>query len=128
MQDQIDEMWNRLETWQKNSDVGMTKDRYLEMQEQLGRDPDPERCPPGPEDFPEIIIDAINIFNSLGDRVFPDIGYIGKDYTNLPILIDIFKVDNVDLLMEALSRLDNHAIKKSQDHMKREFDKMKRKK
>ena len=121
-------MWERLETWQKNNDVGMSKDRYLEMQEQLGKEIDLDRCPPGPEDFPEILIDAINIFNSLGDRVYPEIGYIGKDYTNLPILMDIFKIDNADLLIEALSRLDGHAIKKSQEQLKREYDKIKRKK
>ena len=97
------------------------------MQEQLGRDPNPDKCPPGIEDFPDIFIDAINIYNSLGDRVYPDIGYVGKDYTNLPILINVYKIDNIDLLMEILSRLDSHAIKKSSERMKREYDKLKRK-
>lgn len=127
MQEQIEEMWERLEKWQKNSDVGMTKDKYLDMQEQLGREPSSKDCPPGFEDFPDIIQTAINIFNSMGDRVFPEIGYIGKDYTNLPILLKVYEVDNVDLTLEALSRLDNHAIKKSQEHLKREYDKVKRK-
>ena len=120
-------MWERLEKWQKNSDSKMTKDKYLDMKEQLGQEPNWDECPPGDEDLPDLFIDAINIFNSLGDRVFPEIGYIGKDYTNLPILLDLYKIDNVDLTMEALSRLDNHAIKKSQENLKREYDKMKRK-
>ena len=119
-------MWERLEEWQKNSDVGMTKDKYLEMREQLGKEPDLKECPPGEEDLPSVIIDAINIFNMLGDRVYPEIGYIGKDYTNLPVLLEVFQIDNVDLTMQALSRLDGHAIKKSQEHLKREYDKMKR--
>jgi len=119
-------MWQRLEKWQTNNDVGMTKDKYLEMREQLGKEPNIEECPPGDEDLPEVIIDAINIFNMMGDRLYPEIGYIGKDFTNLPILLEIFKVDNVDLLMEALLRLDAHAIKKSQERLKREYDKMKR--
>jgi hypothetical protein len=123
----VEEMWERLEKWQKNSDVGMTKDKYLELREQIGKEPNPEECPPGAEDFPDILLDSINIFNMLGDRVFPEIGYIGKDYTNLPVLLKVFAVDNVDLLMETLSRLDAHAIKKSQEHLKREYDKMKRK-
>jgi len=126
VQDQIEEMWERLEKWQRNSDVGMTKDKYLEMREQLGKEPDLDEMPPGDEDLPEIVIDAINIFNMMGDRVFPEIGYIGKDYTNLPVLIKIFEVDNVELLMQALSRLDAHAIQKSQERLKREYDKMKR--
>lgn len=120
-------MWERLEKWQKNNDVGMSKDKYLDMKEQLGQDPDMEECPPGDEDLPAIIIDAINIFNMLGDRVYPDIGYIGKDYTNLPIFLEVFQIDNVDLTMDALSRLDAHAIKKAQEALKREYDKMKRK-
>lgn len=119
-------MWERLELWQKNSEVGMTKDRYLDMEEQLGRAPNPEKCPPGIEDFPGVIIDSINIFNYLGDRVYPEIGYIGKDYTNLPVLLKIYDVDNVDLVLEALSRLDSHAIQKSQERIKREHDKIKR--
>lgn len=97
------------------------------MQEQLGREPDMDRCPPGTEDFPEIIQIAMAIFGFLGNRVYPDIGYIGKDYTNLPILLNIFDVDNVDIVMETLSRLDNHAINKSQSSIKREHDKLKRK-
>jgi len=105
----------------------MSKERYLEIQEQLNLEPDPERCPPGVEDLPPIIVDAIEIFNLLGDRVYPDIGYIGKDYTNLPVLMEVYKIDNVELLVEALSRLDAHAIKKSQEQLKREYDKLKRK-
>jgi hypothetical protein len=106
----------------------MTKDRYLDMQEQLGKDPDPERCPPAAEDFPEVLLDAISIFNMLGDRVYPEIGYVGKDYTNLPILIEVMQVDNKELLLDALARLDGHAIQKSQERLKREYDKLKRKK
>jgi len=120
-------MWERLEQWQQNNEAGMSKDKYLEVQQQLGREPDPERCPPGIEDLPEIIVNAIEIFNSLGDRVYPEIGYIGKDYTNLPILMKIYKIDNAELLIEALLRLDSQAIKKSQDQLKREYEKLKRK-
>ena len=97
------------------------------MQEQLGRPPNPDRCPPGIEDFPEIIQIAISIYGRLGDRIYPEIGFIGKDYTNFPILLDIYDVDNADLVLEALSRLEYRAIKKSQDSIKREHDKLKRK-
>ena len=104
----------------------MTKNKYLEMREQLGKEPDVEECPPGDEDLPDVIIDAINIFNMLGDRVYPEVGYVGKDYTNLPIMLEVFKIDNVELVVEALSRLDAHVISKSQERLKREYDKMKR--
>lgn len=95
------------------------------MQKQLGREPDPDKCPPGPEDFPEIVAVAMTIFQQLGNRVYPDVGYIGKDYTNLPILLEIYDVDNIDLLMQILSRIDEHSIKRSQEAIKREHQKMK---
>lgn len=128
VEEQKELLWKRIEDWQKHSDVGMTKEKYLEIQEQLGREPNPDRCPPGIEDLPEIAISALQIFGSLGDRVYPDVGYVGKDYTNLPIFIELYSIDNIELLMEILSRLDAHAIKKSQEHLKREYDKLKRKK
>lgn len=105
----------------------MTKDRYLEMCEQLGKEPDPEEMPPDMEDFPEIVQISIVIFNYLGDRVYPDIGYVGKDYTNLPILIDIYGVEDVELLLSIVGFLDSRAIQKSSEALKQEREKLKRK-
>lgn len=107
----------------------MSKDKYLEVQEQLGLPPDPNRCPPGVEDFPGIVVDVINIFGSLGDRVYPEVGYVGKDYTNLPILLEIYNIDKTDydLVMLVLSSLDSHVIKKSQQKLREEYNKMKSK-
>lgn len=120
-------LWERLEKWQQNSNVGMTKEKYLDMEKQLKREPDPDRCPPGIEDFPEETIYALEIFNHLGDRVYPDVGYIGKDYTNLPILMQIYGIRNKELLLDTLLRLDSEVIKSSQEKIKREMDKMKSK-
>ena len=66
----------------------MTRDKYLDMMEQLGKEPSDAEIPPDWEDLPEIMAYAINTFNSLGDRVYPDIGYTGKDYTNLPMFLN----------------------------------------
>lgn len=97
------------------------------MQEQLGKEPDPEKCPAGIEDFPEVVINAIEIFNSLGDRVYPEVGYTGKDYTNLEFLLKVYNIEDKELIYSILLRLDSHAIKKSQEQIKREYDKVKRK-
>ncbi len=105
----------------------MTQERYFEMMEQLGQDPVEDEIPPSWEDFPEDVISAINVFNLLGDRVYPDIGYIGKDYTNLPILTDVYGVNDTELLMDVLNFLDSRAIKKSSESLKKERDKLKRK-
>jgi len=122
-----EEAKKRLERMYNNLDAKMTRDRYLDMCEQLGKEPDPKEIPPDWEDFPEIIQIAILIFNTLGDRVYPDIGYVGKDYTNLPVLIDIYGIEDSEFLLDILSWLDSRAIKQSAEHIKREHDKLKKK-
>lgn len=87
-----------------------------------------DKCPPGQEDFPEVFHDAINVFNMMGDRVYPDVGFIGKDYTNLPFILEAFQIERSPLFLEVLSRLDHTAIKESQDALKRQYDKIKRSK
>jgi len=127
----MEELFKRLEKYFQNSDAKMTKDRYLNMCEQLNQDPDPERMPPGIEDFPEIVLDAINTYNSLGDNVVADIGFVGKDYTSLPYYFEIYEVTNLEdkrTFLEILNYLESRAIKHSQEQMKKERDKLKRKK
>jgi len=105
----------------------MTRDRYLDMMEQLGKDPVEEEIPPDLEDLPSTVIEALNTFNTLGDRVYPEIGYIGKDYTNLPFFLDIYEVVDIEFFLEILAWLDSRAIKKSSEELKKEYDKLKRK-
>jgi len=105
----------------------MTRAKYLTMCEQLDKEPSDKEIPPDWEDFPEIIKDAINSFNSLGDRVYPDIGFMGKDYTNLPHFIEAYSITDTEFFLEILSWLDSRAIKRSQDQLKREHEKLKRK-
>jgi len=104
----------------------MTRDKYLDMMEQLGKEPIPEEIPPDGNDLPLDMVHALNAFNILGDRVYPEIGFVGKDYTNLPILIDLYGVDNIDFFLECLHTLETKAIKKSSEQLKREMDKLKR--
>lgn len=127
MEEQKEKLWKRLETWQHNSDAKMTKERYLEMMEQLGNDPIESEIPPDTGDFPYVVLDALETFNGLGDRIYPDIGYIGKDYTNLPYYMKIFKVEDEELFLSILLRLDAEAIGMSHKRLKAEMDKAKRK-
>ena len=106
----------------------MTKDRYLELCEQLDKEPVEEEIPIDFEDLPEIARDAISIFNSLGDRVFPEIGYIGKSYDNLfTELLTLYNIDDKEFLIEIITWLDNRAKKKNNEALKRAHDKLKRK-
>jgi len=105
----------------------MTRDRYLDMMDQLGKEPQEEEIPPSWEDLPEIIIDALSTFNSLGDRVYAEIGFTGKDYTNLPFFLEVYDITDTEYFLEILSWLDSRAIKKSSEQLKKEYDKLKRK-
>lgn len=105
----------------------MTKDKYLAMCEQLGQEPSEAKCPPDYDDFPLPLQQAIEVFNRLGDRVYPDIGYMGKDYTALPIHMKVSKVIEEEVFLEALVRLDASHIKRSADQMKKARDSAKKK-
>ena len=72
----------RLEKYLKNSETKMTQERYFKMCEQMGQEPVEEEIPLDLNDFPPIVISALQTFRALGSRVYPDIGYMGKDYTN----------------------------------------------
>jgi hypothetical protein len=79
------------------------------------------------EDFPEEVQQAIITFGKLGDRIVGDVGYLGKDYTSLPIHIKLLDLDNEDIFMETILRLDEIVIKNSAEEMRREREKLKRK-
>ena len=119
----------RLALFLDNRDVGMSKDQYLEMMDQMGEEPDWEKCPDDWEDFPPLLMDAINIFHSLGDRVYPDVGYIGKDMTRYPFLLETHKIEEhqLEFIMDTILWLDSRAIDKSQKSIKAESDRIRRK-
>lgn len=99
------------------------------MQEQMGQPIEEDKIPPVMDDFPDVVVLALNTFNRLGDRVYPEIGYIGKDYTNLNLYMETQGVEKhqKDFFLEILEWLDARAIKKSAEQLKREYDKIKRK-
>ena len=99
------------------------------MCEQTGEEVDWDKCPPDWEDFPNIVADILSIFNSMGNRVYPDIGYIGKDYANFDFLLKYYQVEDyqIEFVFNTILWLDSRAIKESQQRMKREMDRMKSK-
>ena len=107
----------------------MTRERYFKMCEQIGKEPKEDEIPPDFEDFPAISIHAMNTFSMLGDRIVPDLGYLGKDFTTLPYYISMYAIEDEDeeLVLEILTYLESRAIKQSQEQLKREREKLKRK-
>lgn len=97
------------------------------MCEQVGKEINYEEIPPELEDFPEEVQQAILTFGKLGDRIVADIGYLGKDFTALPLHMDLLDLDNKSIFVETILRLDERLITKSAEAMKREKDKLKRK-
>ena len=83
--------------------------------------------PPELDDFPLDVQSAIITYGRLGDRVDGDIGYLGKDFTTLPLHIKIFKVENEDLFLETLLRLDQRMIERSAEELRRERERIKNK-
>ena len=100
------------------------------MCEQTGQEIDWDRCPPDIEDFPESVITALNIFNSLGNRIYPDVGFVGKDYTNLSLLYKFYGITEhieKEYIFELLLFIDNKTQEDSRKQLKSEYDKLKRK-
>jgi hypothetical protein len=106
----------------------MTRDKYFTMMEQLEKEPKDAEIPPDLEDLPDDAITAMNVFNSLGDRVYPEIGYTGKDYTTLELQMSLHFISNKEFFLEVLNWLEARAIKKASEQLKREYDKLKRNK
>ena len=96
------------------------------MMEQLGKEPIESEIPPDWEDLPEIVVHAVHTFNMLGDRAYPEIGYVGKDYTNLSHYLELYDIEDKEYFLEILAWLDARAIKQSSEKLKREYDKLKR--
>ena len=99
------------------------------MMEQTGEEIDWEKCPNDLTDFPDIVIDTLNIFNSLGARVYPDVGYVGKDFTNLELLLEMYGIEQhqLEYVFDLLLVLDSREIKDSQDKLKAEYNRIKSK-
>ena len=99
------------------------------MCEQSGQEIDWERCPPDEDDFPDSVNTAIEIFNNLGDRIYPDVGYTGKDFTNLTFMLEAFyiteKVEK-DYIVDLLLFLEKETIKRSQEQLKARYARMKK--
>ena len=99
------------------------------MMEQTGEEIDWDKCPPDAEDFPESVGTAINIYNNLGDHVYSDVGFIGKDFTMLELLFSSYGLVHraeKDWALELLIFMQNLSIDNSQRQIKAAHDKAKR--
>lgn len=95
----------------------LTKEKIFLMYKGREDKIDWEKVPPDIEDFPYDVQKALICYNKLGDRIAADIGYLGKDFGLVKILMDVEGVINKELFLETLLRLDNFFIRKSHKDM-----------
>lgn len=87
----------------------MTRERYLDMCEQLGSVPVESEIPPEFDDFPPDVQDSIVIYSYLRDNwEYMGGNYVGKDLTNLFQLFDLFEVEHTSrkLVFQVIRQLD----------------------
>ena len=82
-------------------------DAYLDMCEQLGEEPDPEKMPLTVQDYPEEVQMAFFIHHLLPDRWEGMSGsYMGKDMSSLGTLLDIWEVDDKKSVVYFLKHIE----------------------
>ena len=99
------------------------------MMEQTGEEIDWKRCPNDLDDFPDSVINALNIFHCMGNKIYPEIGMIGKDWTSTDRLFTHFLIteDDKEWIEELLIWLESYTVDEAQRKLKAEYDRMKRK-
>ena len=100
----------------------MTKDSYFEMCEMLGEEPIEAEIPLELSDLPEIVQQCFVMYGVLSDR-WDSMGgnYLGKDYSILFNLFDIYQVSDPSeklLSLEFLQHVDNVRSKLISDKIK----------
>lgn len=106
-----------LGTYFDNAQTGMDTAKYLKMCELMGDEPDMNKIPPDYSSFPAYVHVAIEIFNSLPDTFSGGMSsvYSGKNFSSLPVLYELYLVDNEDKLkvFEVIKFLDTRARKQA---------------
>ena len=106
--------------------------KYLAVCEQLGQEPDPEKMPPDMMDFPQEVQESFLIHSCLPDRWDGMSGmFMGKDWSALGTLLDVFEVDDKRTTVYFLKAIDdrnsNSINQKVSDRQKAAERKVKRK-
>jgi hypothetical protein len=115
-EDQQEALYKQLEKFLSNSNIGISKERYLELIELMGEEYDEDRAPPDMSDFPEEVHDAFTMYNSIpGEYAGMGGTYVGKNWGVLPVLFDLYKVPKASRVhvFSILSWLDSRNVEKS---------------
>lgn len=89
------------------------------MMEQMGKPIDPAKIPMDFDDLPLDAQYALNIYNRLGNRIESNIGFVGKDYCNLPIFIEVNNIVDKEWLLDLLLTIEVHYIEANAAEIKK---------
>lgn len=93
-QELLDSEAETLRNYIQNVNLGVDAQHYLEICEALGSEPDENEIPPNMDDLTYEAQMALNIYQYLQDTWVGGMGsaYIGKNLATLPMLFDLFDV------------------------------------
>lgn len=92
--EQVAQIKRLLERYVKQQD-SIDIEKYLKICEQLGQEPDPDKMPLTPSDFPAEVQVAFFIFGFLEDEWEGMSGtYMGKRWSNIEYLFNLYEVDS----------------------------------
>ena len=117
-------MFNKLDNWLQNSDVGVSKETYIEMCEMMGTEPNEDDMPLEMSDFPYEAQQAVQVFGLLKDVWDPFGGnYLGKDLSIIFQVFDLLEIDHHSrkIVFKIVQHLDHcraAIIKRKQDAQK----------
>lgn len=128
METQFSKGLEKLDTFNNNNKVNITREHYLDIVERMGEEVDPEKLPPVFSDLHPSIQTALLIYDKLSDTYTGGqiSTYAGKDLSALELLLDVHYVDTLTerkQVIETISYLDKQNIESSRKQAKAELDK-----
>ena len=85
----------------------MTRDRVLEMHRQMGTEPEEDELPPEMDEFAQEVQEAFTIYGLLQDRVEGMGTYLGKDYSYVKDMLDVYEYEDPKLILFLVRYIDN---------------------
>lgn len=99
-----------LERYVKEQD-SLSIDKYLKICEQLNQEPDPNKMPLEPSDFPVEVQVAFFIFGFLEDDWDGASGsYLGKKWSNIEYLFKLYNVDEPKTVIYIMKMYENTTV------------------
>jgi len=98
-QEQLNKELKKLKSYISNRNIGMTREQYLDMCQEIGSEPIEDEIPVEVDDLTVQSQQVIEIFNYLPDEWGSMGGYQGKKLDNFPIIFELFEVPKTNWIL-----------------------------